>query len=271
MSCMPRKDSSSSFKVVSGTSLQISPNLEALLQHDELSRRACGSPTSLYHPIAGFAVSLPPPPPRNTTKKPVNPETRVNLKEIRRKKSVNVRSDSWPDALLACNTSVSHSSPAPSRCATPNPFINPTPIMPPINILDARESGQCFYRKLHHPFTHTPFNQGLSLTQNDHASPSETVLPPARRSEPDVRHTPSTRALSSHRSSPTLHKVEKMFSKGRESLSILTSAAIPSGLKPKQDDHVNRRPHRNGLAELSANQSSLSSQLLLYSTLLRKC
>lgn len=51
-----------------------------------------------------------------------------------------------------------------------------------------------------------------------------------------------------------------MFTKGRESLSILTSAAIPSALKIKQDDHIDRRPHRTELPELSANQSSLSSQ-----------
>lgn len=134
MSC---DDPPSPFQVVSGTSLRISPNLEALLQHDELTR---GSPTNLYHPISGFAVSLPPPPPRNNIKKVSHPETRVNLKEIRRKTSVNIRSDSWPDALPACSPPVGHSSPAPSRCATPNPFINPTPT------INTSDSGPvCFY------------------------------------------------------------------------------------------------------------------------------
>jgi len=52
-----------------------------------------------------------------------------------------------------------------------------------------------------------------------------------------------------------------MFSKGRESLSILTSAAIPSSLKLKQDDHIDRRLERTQLAEMSANQSSLSSKV----------
>jgi len=145
MSSDPRKDSSSSFKVVSKPSLQISPNLEALLQHDELTRR--GSPTNLYHPISGFSISLPPPPPRNPTKKPPHAETRVNVKEIRRKKSVNginVRSDSWPDALPSWSIPAGHSSPSPtsSRSATPNPYINPTPT---INTSDyPGEAGQRF-------------------------------------------------------------------------------------------------------------------------------
>ncbi|KAG2350882.1 hypothetical protein BDR05DRAFT_50286 [Suillus weaverae] len=149
MSYTPRKDSSSSFKAVlpvsvATTSLQISPNLEALLQHDELTRRGSASPTSLYHSIShssGFAVSLPPPPPRNTAKKAASHDNRV--KEIRRKKS-NVRSDSWPDALPAMNSSVGHSSPASSRSATPNPYINPTPVVPTINTFDDREAGKCF-------------------------------------------------------------------------------------------------------------------------------
>lgn len=143
MSSNPRKDSSSSLRVV--TSLQISPNLEALLQHDELTRR--GSPTSLYYPTSGFSISLPPPPPRYPTRKPTHAETRVNLKEIRRKKSVNgisVGSGSWPDALPSWNTPAGHSSssPASSRSATPNPYINPTPT---INTSDHPiEAGQRF-------------------------------------------------------------------------------------------------------------------------------
>lgn len=142
MSYTTRKDSAPSSNVAlpisAAASLQISPNLEALLQHDELTRRGCGSPTSLYH-SSGFAVSLPPPPPRNTAKKAANHENRV--KEIRRKKS-NVRSDSWPDALPAMISPVGHSSPASSRSATPNPYINPTPVLPTINTFDDREAGE---------------------------------------------------------------------------------------------------------------------------------
>lgn len=249
MSYTPRKDSSSSFKAVlpvsvATTSLQISPNLEALLQHDELTRRGSASPTSLYHSIShssGFAVSLPPPPPRNTAKKAASHDNRV--KEIRRKKS-NVRSDSWPDALPAMNSSVGHSSPASSRSATPNPYINPTPVVPTINTFDDREAGPT----------------SLLSLQNGYASSTETIVSLARRSEPDVYHTsdPPVHLMASCRSSPTLHKVEKIFTKGRESLNILTSAAIPSSMKPKQDDHVDSRSHRTELAESSAYQSSLS-------------
>lgn len=241
MSYTTRKDSAPSSIVVlpisAATSLQISPNLEALLQHDELTRRGCGSPTSLYQ-SSGFAVSLPPPPPRNTAKKAANHENRV--KEIRRKKS-NVRSDSWPDALPAMISPVGHSSPASSRSATPNPYINPTPVVPTINTFDDREAG-------------------LISLQNGHASSTEAIVSLAHRSEPDVNHTSDSpvHLIAPCRSSPTLHKVEKIFTKGRESLSILTSAAIPSSMKPKQDDHVDFRPHRTELAESSAYQSSLS-------------
>lgn len=229
------------------TSLKISPNLEALLQHDELPHGVSGSPTSPYHSIShssGFAVSLAPPPPRNTANKVVNHENRV--KKIRRKKS-NVRSDSWPDALPAMNSPiVGHSGPASSRSATPNPYIKPTPVVPTINTFDDREAGPI----------------SLLSLQNGHANSTETIVSLAHKSEPDVYrvHTSDSpvHLTTSCRSSPTLHKVEKIFTKGRESLSILTSAAIPSSIKPKQDNHVDFRPHRTELAESSAYQSSLS-------------
>ncbi|KAG2076817.1 hypothetical protein BDR04DRAFT_1227574 [Suillus decipiens] len=220
------------------TSLKISPDLEALLQQDELIRRASGSPTnSVSHP-SGFAVSLAPPPPRNTVKKTANYENRV--KEIRRKK-INVRSDSWPDALKpAMNSPVGYSSPA---SAAPNPYINPTPVAPTINTFDAGPIS------------------ALSL-RNGHADSTETMasLPRKNKSEPDVYHTtdPPVHLMTSSRSSPTLQKVEKIFTKGRESLSILTSVAIPSNMKPKQDDHVDFRPHRTELVDSGAYQSSLS-------------
>lgn len=209
-------------------SLKISPNLEALLQHDELTHGGSGSPTSPYHsisPSSGFAVSLAPPPPRSAAKKVANHESRV--KRIRRKKS-NVRSDSWPDALPTMNSPVvGHSSPASSRCDS----------TPAINTFDDGEAGP----------------KSLLSLQNGHASSTETIVSLAHKSEPDVYRTSD---LS--RSSPTLHKVEKIFTKGRGSLSILTSAAIPSSIKPKQDNHVDFRPHRTELAESSAYQSSLS-------------
>lgn len=227
------------------TSLQICPNLEALLQHDELTRRGNGSPTSLYHPIShssGFAVSLGPPPPRNTVKKAANHENRV--KEIRRKKS-NVRSDSWPESLRpAMNSPVGHSSPASSRSTTPNPYIRPTPVVPTINTFGARTPGPTSHLSPH----------------NGHASSTETIVSLAHKNEPDVYHTSASpvHPFPSCRSSPTLDKVERMFTKGRESLSILTSAAIPSSMKPKQENHVDFRPHRTELAESSAYQSSLT-------------
>jgi hypothetical protein len=110
--------------------------------------------------------------------------------------------------------------------------------------------------------THT--TTGLISLQNGHPSSTETIASLAYRSEPDVYHTSDSpvHLIPPYRSSPALHKVEKIFTKGRESLSILTSAAIPSSMKLKQDDHVDFRPHRTELAESSAYQSSLSGQLL---------
>ena len=111
-------------QVVAGASLQISPNLEALLQHDELTRRGAGSPTSIAcsTPSSEFAVSLPPPPPRNmhAGKKASPSETR---KDVRRRRSFNFKSDSWPDAL-APDTAAS-----PANPAIPNPYINPAPVV----------------------------------------------------------------------------------------------------------------------------------------------
>lgn len=106
------------------------------------------------------------------------------------------------------------------------------------------------------------------MTQSGvHTGSAETVLPPAHRSDPDICRAPSaiipaTRALSSHRSSPTLHRVEKLFNIGRESFSLLTGVAIPSH-KLSNDDYIDHRPRRTDVLESSANQSSLPSQVLL--------
>lgn len=112
--------------------------------------------------------------------------------------------------------------------------------------------------------THTSPGPTSHLSpHNGHASSTETIVSLAHKSEPDVYHTSPVHPFPSCRSSPTLDKVERMFTKGRESLSILTSAAIPSSMKPKQENNVDFRPHRTELAESSAYQSSLSGQLLL--------
>lgn len=111
--------------------------------------------------------------------------------------------------------------------------------------------------------THTTTGPRSRLSlQNSHANSTETILSLPNRSEPDVSSHPPVHLVTSNRSSPTLHKVEKIFTKGRESLSILTGAAIPSSMKPKQDNHVDFRSHRTEVAESSAYQSSLTGQHL---------
>jgi hypothetical protein len=120
--------------------LQISPNLEALLQHDELTRRNSSSPTSAYNasPSSGFPISLPPPPPRKAKgsrmagQREQEPFPTTRSKEQRRKSAV-VGSDFWlpgtPDRCAAGQSTVDPS----SRPMTPNPYLNPTPILGPIN------------------------------------------------------------------------------------------------------------------------------------------
>lgn len=135
-----------------GHNLQISPNLEALLQHDELTRRNSSSPTSAYHnatPTSGFPISLPPPPPRkaNGGRKASHLHQReqeafptARTKEGQRWKGAAV-AGSWPDALPASfpqdGASVAEStSGSSSRPVTPNPYLNPTPVLRPINTHD---------------------------------------------------------------------------------------------------------------------------------------
>ena len=119
--------------------LQISPNLEALLQHDELTRRNSSSPTSVYQasPSSGFPISLPLPPPRKaksslrTGQREQEPFP-TRSKEQRRKSAV-VGTDFWfpspPDGSVAGQSALGPS----SRPMTPNPYLNPTPILDPIN------------------------------------------------------------------------------------------------------------------------------------------
>ncbi|KIJ66357.1 hypothetical protein HYDPIDRAFT_26714 [Hydnomerulius pinastri MD-312] len=237
-----------------GHALQISPNLEALLQHDELTRRNSGSPTSLYHPISqipssalssGFAISLPPPPPRNVqvSKKAGHHQeaATTRAKEVQRKKSANMRSDSWPDSLpIFANDGVmkmGHPSPASSRSMTPNPFINPTPVVQANNTPEDSE-----------------VDEPLTPKQLERSPLSEQNLEPTRVAEGRSRPSVSDAA---HRSSPALHKVEKMLCKGRDSLNLFTSTA--GGLKLKLDgQETERRSNRSDCVDLSVNHAAVS-------------
>lgn len=128
-----------------GRSLQISPNLEALLQHDELTRRNSSSPTSAYHasPSSEFPISLPPPPPRKAKgsrkagQREQEPFPTTRSKEQRRRSAV-VGSDFWfpsatfpPDGGTAGQSAPGTS----SRPVTPNPYLNPAPVLAPINTI----------------------------------------------------------------------------------------------------------------------------------------
>lgn len=113
----------------SGLALQISPNLEALLEHDELTRRNSNSPTSaLTTSSLGFPISLPPPPPRKAQN---GRRTAQREQESTRPKEGGLRkalgSDFWPATGLPPDGSTSS-----SRPATPNPYLNPAPILRPL-------------------------------------------------------------------------------------------------------------------------------------------
>ncbi|KAF9225386.1 hypothetical protein BS17DRAFT_778527 [Gyrodon lividus] len=237
-------------------SLQISPNLEALLEHDELTRRNSGSPTSLYNQIphlstSGFAISLPPPPPRSTqaVKKTgyrdhdtVSTTTRV--KEVQRKKSTNIRSDSWPDALpifasdgvMTCQPTSTTS----SRSVTPNPYLNPTPVLGTINTPDGPGVDEPL----------TPKQVGRSCLDEHNFESSQSTIEPRSR---------STAHDSAYRSSPTLCKVEKILSKGRDSLNLFAGTA--GSLKLKLDgQEPERRTYRADPVNLSVKHSAMQDK-----------
>ena len=124
-------------------SLQISPNLEALLKHDELTRRGTPSPPpsrQYSDPASGFVTSLPPPPPRlNYAKQVVIRDARAVetvQKGVGFTASIGALPNTFPasvgtDTFRNCLSP----SPAPSRTTTPsplpgpNPYINPTPLL----------------------------------------------------------------------------------------------------------------------------------------------
>lgn len=136
----------------SGHALQISPNLEALLEHDELTRRSSGSPTSSYCTTTSpeFLISLPPPPPRKakislrTGQREQEPIPTMRSKEIVQRKKIG--SDFWPGALPKTsppdgNAAGQPMSASSSRPVTSNPYLNPTPILRPINTPPHSDSG----------------------------------------------------------------------------------------------------------------------------------
>ncbi|KAG9314003.1 hypothetical protein JVU11DRAFT_4781 [Chiua virens] len=211
--------------------LQISPNLEALLEHDELTRRSTSSPTSTFQPTlpAGFPISLPPPPPRNAQggrKREQEPIPTTRSKEAQRRKSATVGYDSWPDALASSSclpdtTSTVHgSSSAPSRPVTPNPYINPTPVLRAINTP---------------PPSH--IDEITTPKQADRTFPNEPGAD-ASRCSVDTRGRPSL-VEPSPRPASALNKVEKILWMGRDSLNLFSGSA--SGLKRYDMDRRNDR------------------------------
>jgi hypothetical protein len=190
--------------------LQISPNLEALLQHDELTRRNSSSPTSAYNasPSSGFPISLPPPPPRKAKgsrmagQREQEPFPTTRSKEQRRKSAV-VGSDFWlpgtPDRCAAGQSTVDPS----SRPMTPNPYLNPTPILGPINTPP-----------------HPDFDEAPTPKQADRSLPNEPKSE-SSRSAAEVRGRASA---SDHRPSNALHKVEKILWMGRDSLNLFSGS-----------------------------------------------
>lgn len=170
--------------------LQISPNLEALLQHDELTRRNSGSsPTS--GPVgptttpSEFPISLPPPPPRKVQglRKASQREQEVfhtaRIKEEKRKWTAIA---GWPNALptalppddgqsttVACSNS--------SRPATPNPYINPTPVLTKTDDDDgmARFHSTCLLTCTYAPSAPAPFFSQTTLPCQDMPSLASTL------------------------------------------------------------------------------------------------
>ncbi|KIL01008.1 hypothetical protein PAXRUDRAFT_821016 [Paxillus rubicundulus Ve08.2h10] len=225
--------------------LQISPNLEALLEHDDLTRRNSGSPTGLHNQIphlsSGFAISLPPPPPRNAQagKKPGyrDQETAsvTRTKDIHRKKNVNANCDSWSNSfpILASDSVMTQptSATTSSRPVTPNPYINPTPPLRAINTPDGLEVDESALPK-----------QVSKFCLNEHTYGSSRSTTEARSH--------STAPDSTHRSSPAFYKVEKILSKGRDSLSLFASTASAPKLKLNGQE-PDRRSSRTGCVDLS--------------------
>ena len=206
-----------------GHNLQISPNLEALLQHDELTRRNSSSPTSAYHPSpsSAYPISLPPPPPRNAKggRKAVQESfPTARGKEGQRRKSAVVGSDFWPDALdgSAAGQSTSGTS---SRPVTPNPYLNPTPVLRPINTPDLG----------------TPRFLSRAASQYSRTASADEALTPKQADKPlpDDPRLDSLRSASESRgrtyapdpSQRPFHKVEKILWMGRDSLNLFSGSA----------------------------------------------
>ncbi|KAH0837972.1 hypothetical protein J3R83DRAFT_6209 [Lanmaoa asiatica] len=212
--------------------LQISPNLEALLEHDELTRRNSSSPTSAHYTTTSpeFPFSLPPPPPRKvksslkTVQREQEPFPTMRIKEVQRRKAA-VGSDFWPDALPityppdgATGQPTSASS---SRPATPNPYLNPTPILGPINTPPHSDSDEL----------PTPKQSEKTFPSEPQSEPSRSAVDTWGRASASDPSRPST----------ALNKVEKILWMGRDSLNLFSGPA--NGLKR----HDSGR--RNGYAE----------------------
>ncbi|KAG8219452.1 hypothetical protein J3R82DRAFT_379 [Butyriboletus roseoflavus] len=198
-----------------GHTLQISPNLEALLEHDELTRRNSSSPTRSYHTATSpdFPFSLPPPPPRKaknslkTGQREQEPFPTMRSKEVQRKK---MAADFWPDALPTTyppdgSAAVQPMPGSSSRPVTPNPYLNPIPILRPVDTDTTDEVS-------------TP-------KQPEKTLPVEPKFESLRgqTSTPDAFHRPS--------------KVEKILWMGRDSLNLFSGSG--NGLKRHDSDRRN--------------------------------
>ncbi|KAI6047986.1 hypothetical protein EDC04DRAFT_2886777 [Pisolithus marmoratus] len=189
--------------VVASSSLQISPNLEALLQYDELARRSTSSPTSSRPSLA-------------SSSKATLPET-ASPKNVRRQRGVKLRSDSWPDALLVAAPDLASPGESNTTSATsiPNPFINPTPVVAKLD--SVIDDG---------PSTPKPGDMFIPTESPTQVTPDEPVSSPESY---------TSQSSTAHRNPLALHKVEKMLSKGKGSLVMLATAATPGSMKHRSD------------------------------------
>lgn len=277
MAATPPRPASPTTVVVpkSGHALQISPNLEALLEHDELTRRNSNSPTSAHHTwtSSGFPISLPPPPPRKTQggRKTGQREQEPPLPTTRSKEGqwckARVGSDVWLDALpatlppdgSAAGQSVFTSS---YRPVTPNPYLNEAPILRPIITQPHPDIGTPSFT------VRDPPTACLNLALPDEAQTpkqAEKTFPIDPKSEssrspaePRGRPSPSD---PSCRSSAALNKVEKILWMGRDSFSLFSGSG--SGSKRNDSDRRSDRAECGDIDAVQGNPIFVSSVWLV--------
>ena len=209
MAATPPRSASPVFVPAHG--LQISPNLEALLEHDELTRRNSGSPTSAFYTTSSpeFPISLPPPPPRNAlTRKVGQREQDAPVMARQRKKTCEI----WTDALPQDGGPPASS----SRPVTPNPYLNPTPVWNPIATQPHTDSTTAL--------CHT--SPCLPCLTDDAQTPRQVVKTLGNEPRPD---TPRSDSRGRPSPSSAFNKVEKLLWIGRDSLNLFSAAGSKRG------------------------------------------